>query len=77
MGRTLVVDRLDICLNYVMNLAEKCIHIKIIEGLYYLVHGLAMKEGLRKIVEDDVFQLGQTTILNRCVDMYMFWLRFS
>ena len=72
MGRTFNADLVDLCLKYLMNLGEMCVKSKIIEGLFYCVPGRALKEGLRKIVaEDDAFQLGQTAILNRYVDMYV------
>ena len=72
MGRTFDVDPVDLCLKYLMNLGEMCVNSKIIEGLFYCVPGLALKEDLRKIVvEDDAFQLGQTAILNRYVDVYV------
>ena len=55
-----------------MNLGEMCVDSKIIQGLFYCVSDMALKEGLRKIVvEDDAFQLGQTAILNRYVDVYV------
>lgn len=41
------------------------------EGLYYLVPELLMKDGLRKVVgEDKTFEIGQIAILCRCLDMY-------
>ncbi|CAO2813618.1 unnamed protein product [Amaranthus hypochondriacus] len=59
MGRTFEVNPVDLCLKYLFNLGEMCVNSKIIEGLFYCVPGVPLKDVLRKIlIEDDVFQLG-------------------
>ncbi|CAO2827724.1 unnamed protein product [Amaranthus hypochondriacus] len=70
MGRTFEVNPVDLCLKYLFNLGEMWVKSNLIEGLFYSVPGVPLKDGLRKIlVEDDAFQLSQIAILNLFVEV--------
>ncbi|CAO2817776.1 unnamed protein product [Amaranthus hypochondriacus] len=61
MGRTFEFNPVDLCLKYLFNMGEMCVNSNLIEGLFYCVPGVPLKDGLRKIlVEDDAFQPTRT-----------------
>ncbi|KAL2920729.1 Chromodomain-helicase-DNA-binding protein 9 [Bienertia sinuspersici] len=43
-----------------------------VEGLYYLIPGLSLDEGLRKVNDDDeVRKMGELVAKTRCIQLYV------
>lgn len=72
MDRTFQVSLNDLCFDFLMSLAAKCVESKYIEGLYYLKLGMSLKGGLRKVVgEPSAFHLRKATVESGFVNVYI------
>lgn len=71
-GRTFNVDIDELCWWDLEDLAKKCGH-ESIEGLYYLIPGQSLANGLRKVYKDEeVLKLAELVLKYRCVELYVF-----
>lgn len=66
------VDPDDLSMDYLMSLANKCNGDRGIQGLFYLLSGYTLKDGLRKIDgENVVVELHNAVIQMRTVNVYV------
>ena len=72
MDRTFEVNPDNLCFDFLMSPAAKCIEQRYIEGLYYVKPGMTLKDGLRNVVREvGAFHLGKTAVESRFVDVYV------
>lgn len=70
-GRTFQVAPDELCYWELILFAKKCGYSEI-SGIYYLVPGMSLANGLRKIVGDpEVFDMGEIVMKCRCIDVYV------
>ncbi|KAL2906837.1 Protein FAR1-RELATED SEQUENCE 5, partial [Bienertia sinuspersici] len=71
-GKTFKVDPDELCGFDLRQQAKSCGGYGDIEGLYYLVPGMCMNEGLKKVFTDDeVRRMGELTVNTRCIELYV------
>ncbi|KAL2896636.1 Callose synthase 10 [Bienertia sinuspersici] len=71
-GKTFKVDPDELCGFDLRQQAKSCGGYGNIEGLYYLVPGMCMNEGLKKVFTDDeVRRMGELTVNTRCIELYV------
>uniref|UniRef100_A0A803M872 PB1-like domain-containing protein n=1 Tax=Chenopodium quinoa TaxID=63459 RepID=A0A803M872_CHEQI len=72
-GATKQVDPDLLCYFDLLEMGKECGEVKVVEGLYYLIPGLSLSNGLRRIVNDsDVVELGGYADKFRTVEVYVF-----
>ncbi|XP_057522665.1 uncharacterized protein LOC130802669 [Amaranthus tricolor] len=68
------VDPDDLSMDYLMSLANKCNGNRDIQGLFYLLPGYTLKDGLRKINKENVvIELHNAVIQMRTMNVYMLY----
>lgn len=71
-GRTFAVDPDEICYFYLIELGKKCGDYEI-EGVFYLIPGLNLTNGLRKVNGDNECRdMIDLALKFRCVDVYIY-----
>ncbi|KAL2939941.1 Prohead core protein protease [Bienertia sinuspersici] len=74
MGKSCSADPDELCWWDLRDLACSCgpYEKEMIEGLYYLIPGLSLDEGLRKVYNDDeVRKMGELVVETRCIQLYV------
>ncbi|KAL2925707.1 AT-hook motif nuclear-localized protein 27 [Bienertia sinuspersici] len=74
MGKSCSADPDELCWWDLRDLACSCgpYEKEMIEGLYYLIPGLSLDEGLRKVYDDDeVRKMGELVVETRCIQLYV------
>ncbi|XP_056690438.1 uncharacterized protein [Spinacia oleracea] len=72
-GRTFPVDVDELCWWDLEVLAKKCGGYENIDGLFYLIPGLSLANGLRKVYEDvEVLKMAELVLKYRCVELYVY-----
>ncbi|KAL2894817.1 Antiviral helicase SKI2 [Bienertia sinuspersici] len=72
MGRTFKVDVDELCWFFLEQLAKKCGCYNLIEEIYYLIPGLNLDNGLRKVYTDkEVLEMAAIVNKNRAIDLYV------
>ncbi|KAL2938836.1 Filamin A-interacting protein 1-like, partial [Bienertia sinuspersici] len=70
-GRNFVVDPDELCYWDLVEFGRKCGHDNV-QGMYYLVPGMSLENGLRKIIGDEeVLQMGEIAVKYRAVEAYL------
>ncbi|KAL2923150.1 Ribosome maturation factor RimP, partial [Bienertia sinuspersici] len=70
-GRNFVVDPDELCYWDSVEFGRKCGHDNV-KGMYYLVPGMSLENGLRKIIGDEeVLQMGEIAVKYRAVEVYL------
>ncbi|KAL2939828.1 Transposase for insertion sequence element IS1081 [Bienertia sinuspersici] len=70
-GRNFFVDPDELCYWDVVEFGRKCGHDNVL-GMYYLVPGMSLENGLRKIIGDEeVLQMGEIAVKYRAVEVYL------
>ncbi|KAL2934028.1 Halomucin [Bienertia sinuspersici] len=71
-GKTYEVDPDEFSYFDFIDLAKKCANYGVIEGLYYLLPGQGLLEGLRKVVDDGVVpEMVDLAVKYRTIEMYV------
>ncbi|KAL2922604.1 GTPase-activating protein BEM3 [Bienertia sinuspersici] len=72
MGRTFKVDLDELCWFFLEQLAKECGCYNLIEEIYYLIPGLNLDNGLRKVYTDkEVLEMAAIVNKNRAIDLYV------
>ncbi|KAL2942453.1 Cortactin-binding protein 2 [Bienertia sinuspersici] len=71
-GKTVLFDPDELCYFDIMKSATESGQYETVSGVYYLIPGLAMAEGLRKVVDDgSVIEMGELALKYRTIDLYV------